>query len=220
MSRRLCETWVSVTAHIKDRRAPKKKTSPGQARGKSELSPFRGDTKTMQFAKDTFYMALRTRLSALDPARTVSLDGVSMPAILVTENSLDCSEKPLPETYYLTWGACRPLSKHNTRRPLLAIDCSISYWTAGTNEAGVDRGRVLGQLDTELIAICHPLSTAKLDYTQSPSLDLGTNIFWTAPLLNQVEFGDIARDQSKAPSRSLRRTAALTIFFFPEADLS
>lgn len=169
----------------------------------------------MQFTKDTFYLALRTRLAALDPARTVSVDGISMPAILVTENSPDNSEKPLPETYYLTWGACRPITKHN----LLALDCTISYWTAGTTEAGVDRGRVLGQLDSELIAICHPLSTAKQDYTQSPSLDLGTNIFWTRPVLNQVESAD-TRDQTGAPSRSLRRTATLTIFFFPEADLS
>jgi hypothetical protein len=174
----------------------------------------------MQFAKDSFYITLRTRLAALDPARIVSVDGISMPAILVTENSPDYSEKPLPETYYVAWGACRPLAKHNTRRPLFAIDCTISYWTAGTSEAGVDRGRLLGQLDSELIAICHPLSTAKQDYTQSPSTDLGTNVFWTSPALNQIEAGEIPRDRSGTPSRSLRRSAVLTIFFFPEADLS
>ena len=37
----------------------------------------------MQAAKDSFFMALRDRLMALNPARTVNLDGVSVPGILV-----------------------------------------------------------------------------------------------------------------------------------------
>ncbi len=167
----------------------------------------------MQFTKDTFYLALRARLAALDPSRMVSVDGVPMIAILVAENSPDYSEKSLPETYYLTWGPSHAVA--NQARPLFAMDCTISYWTAGTTDSGVDRGRVLAELDSELIAICHPQSTAKQDFTQSPSVDLGTSIFWTAPVLNQVEFG-----ATDAPSRALRHSASLTVFFSPEADLS
>ncbi len=40
----------------------------------------------MQFAKDSFYIALRDRLAVLNPARTVYLDGVTRPAVIVAEN--------------------------------------------------------------------------------------------------------------------------------------
>ncbi len=174
----------------------------------------------MQFAKDSFYMALRNRLAALNPARTVSVDGVTVVALLVSENAVDNSVKPLPEAYYLAWGACRTLAKHDgTSRPLLGMDCTISYWTAGTSDAGVDRGRLLGELDSELIAICHPLSTGKRDFTESPSVDLGTSVLWTPPVLNAVEVGE-ARDREGASLRAVRRSAVLTVCFFPEVDLS
>jgi hypothetical protein len=40
----------------------------------------------MQGAKDSFYMALRSRLAVLNPARTMVIDGVTVPAIVVREN--------------------------------------------------------------------------------------------------------------------------------------
>ena len=40
----------------------------------------------MQAAKDSFYMALRTRLAGLNPTRTMVIDGVTVPAIVVREN--------------------------------------------------------------------------------------------------------------------------------------
>ena len=39
----------------------------------------------MQNAKDSFYMALRTRLAAINPERTVLLRGTIRPGILVEE---------------------------------------------------------------------------------------------------------------------------------------
>jgi len=39
----------------------------------------------MQAAKDSFYMTLRERLTALNPARTMVIDGVTVPAIVVRE---------------------------------------------------------------------------------------------------------------------------------------
>jgi hypothetical protein len=172
----------------------------------------------MQFAKDSFYMALRSRLAALNPARTISVEGVTVTAVVVSENSVDNSQIQLPEAYYLYWGGCRSLAQHDTSsRPLFGMDCIVSFWTAGTSEAGVDRGRVLAQLESELMAICHPHSTAKQDFRQSPSVDLGSSIFWTAPALKPI-----ARDSgngTETPSRGLRREASLTIFFFPEIDL-
>jgi hypothetical protein len=173
----------------------------------------------MQFAKDSFYMALRTRLAALNPSRTVSVDGVDRTAVSVRENSADNSEAFKPETFYLTWGACRPVPKLQCGpHPLLALECTISYWTAGTSEAGVDRGRVLGQLDTELIAICHPLSTGKQDYTKAPAVDLGTSVFWTPPSIGTGQ-GEPSLREIKTPSRALLHSAAVTVHFFPEVDL-
>ena len=46
----------------------------------------------MQNAKDSFYMALRTRLAAINPERTILLRGAARPGILVEE-----AEAPPPE---------------------------------------------------------------------------------------------------------------------------
>ena len=40
----------------------------------------------MQPTKDSFYISLRDRLVAVDPNRTVTLDGATRPAIAVIEN--------------------------------------------------------------------------------------------------------------------------------------
>ena len=42
----------------------------------------------MQNAKDTFYVTLRDRLAAVNPARTMVLRGVTRPGVLVEENEL------------------------------------------------------------------------------------------------------------------------------------
>ncbi len=50
----------------------------------------------MQAAKDTFLMTLAARLTVLNPARTVTLDGASRPAVMAVEN-----ETPVPANTYL-----------------------------------------------------------------------------------------------------------------------
>jgi len=42
----------------------------------------------MQNTKDSFFIAVRDRLAILNPSRVVLIQGVSRPAILVTENEL------------------------------------------------------------------------------------------------------------------------------------
>jgi len=95
---------------------------------------------------------------------------------------------------------------------------------------GVDRGRVLAQLDSELLAICSPPSTSKCDYSQTPPLALGSNVLWTLPDLrlnaqqaqgaprwtvmgNQL----LATPADSVPVIRLERAATLTIFFYPRA---
>jgi hypothetical protein len=173
----------------------------------------------MQFTKDSFYMALRQRLAALNPLRTITLSGATRPAVVVAENELVIPIVPLPDAFYIEWGAAQVAARQTGSRQLMEMECVISYHTFGTVESGVDRGRTLGALDTELLGICQPQNTAKRDYTQAPSVDLGTNILWTAPELGKVE-GSEAPPNQKLPRLTegvrLERSASLKVFFFPE----
>jgi len=192
----------------------------------------------MQYAKDTLYVTLRDRLAALNPARTVFLDGVTRPAVIVAENEHVTPAGPLPDAFHIRWGAVRRAQlMDGSQHPLLALECGISYWTAGTTgNQGVDRGRLLAALDSELLAICSPRQATKRDYTQSPALDLGTQVLWSAPELHlspvrpplpsEAAEWKLSADllsagpQGTAPIVRLERTATLTVFYFPEGSLS
>jgi hypothetical protein len=165
----------------------------------------------MQSAKDSFYVALRDRLAALAPERTVFLNGVVRPAVIVAENEPVTSAAPLAEAFYLEWGPPRVTEgSDGATRPLLALDCAITYRTSGNGDAGsIDRGRALAALDQELFQICFPPDAPKQDHTQTPAVDLGSRIFWTRPQLEPAE----------AAGSELRRTAKVTVLFFPEAEL-
>jgi hypothetical protein len=175
----------------------------------------------MQFTKDSFCMALRERLAALNPQRTVTLSGATRPAVIVAENELVIPIEPLPDAFYIEWGAAQMAARQTGRRELMEMDCVISYHTFGTVESGVDRGRTLGELDTELLSISQPQHTAKQDYTQAPSAGLGTNILWTAPVLGKVA-GSEAPPNERLPRGTtgvrLERSATLKVFFFPEVN--
>ena len=61
-------------------------------------------------------------------------------------------------------------------------------------------------MDGELLRLCEPRHAAVCDYTQTPPAALGTNIFWTLPVM-------------EAPAEVdgvLLRTAKMRLFFFPE----
>ena len=175
----------------------------------------------MQFTKDSFYMTVLLRLMALNPQRNVTLNGTTRPALIVAENELVVPIEPLPDAFYIEWGAAQTLPQQTGEQALMSLECVISYHTLGTTETGVDRGRCLAQLDMELLSICQPPFTAKRDYTQAPSLDLGTSICWTQPVFGKVSGSDASRNQS-LPRRSegvrLERSANLKVMFFPEVN--
>ena len=175
----------------------------------------------MQFAKDSFYMALRDRLASLNPQRTVTVNGVSRPAVIVAENEVVVPVEPLPDTFYIEWGAAQFVTEPRGSRALLGMDCTISHHTFGTVESGVDRGRTLAELDMELSAICQPPKTAKQDFLQTPSVDSGTNVFWTMPQLGAVS-GSLGAKQETLPAKSqstrLERRAQLKVYFFSEGS--
>jgi hypothetical protein len=174
----------------------------------------------MQFAKDSFFVAMQQRLAALNPARTVTVNGATVPAVLVVENLPPSSAEPQPNTFYIEWSAASVVEGHAGNSALMGIDCQISYYTLGTVESMVDRGRLLGQLDNELLGICQPPNTEKIDYTQAPPADLGTKVFWSQPAFEEKR-KRVAVDQAEAhPDERVERLVRLTVYFFSEVTLS
>ena len=188
----------------------------------------------MQFAKDSFFLALQQRLAALNPARTVTINGTTVPAVVVVENLPPAAAEPQPNTFYLEWGAGSVVDGHAGTSALMSIGCAISYYSLGTVASMVDRGRVLGELDGELLAISQPTNTEKVDYTQSPAADLGTKVFWSQPQFleavpSSVEDDTLNYSTGRGARRVLytqayqdgrvARRAQLAVFFFSEVTL-
>jgi hypothetical protein len=145
----------------------------------------------MQNAKDSFYMALRTRLAAINPERTILLRNAVRPGILVEEAEAPFSQLP-SDVFVLRW---------------LGLQCEMIYQTRGTQSfGGLDRGRSLSEMDEELATITQPFYTPKLNYTTTPPAAMLTKVFWDEP-----EFGPIAiqRDQ-------LSRSAKVMVYSYQE----
>jgi len=158
----------------------------------------------MQNAKDSFYIALRNRLAVLNPARMMTLRGVQRPGIL-TEEAEAVSAQIAPDVFVLRWTGLK--ADLNLPQPLLQLDCEIHYTTSGTqNSAGMDRGRQLEGMDAELLSIVAPFSTAKMDYTQAPPVEVGTTVFW-----NQPAFGPATTIRDR-----VERAVKVSIFTYQE----
>lgn len=187
----------------------------------------------MQFAKDSFLLALQQRLAGLNLSRTVTINGATVPAVVVVENLPPTAMEPQPNAFYIEWGTANVIDGHAGNSALMSLGCVISYYTLGTTQAMVDRGRVLGQLDDELLGICQPTNTEKYDYTQSPPADLGTNVFWNQPTFQEATASGVEDNTSAYQGRAVKRAmyeqayqdgrverkAQLTIFFFSEVTL-
>jgi hypothetical protein len=134
----------------------------------------------MQNAKDSFYMALRNRLAALNPERTIMLRGAMRPGILVEEAEAPFSQLPA-DVFVLRWlGMGADVDLAST---LVAGECEILYQTCGCQTfGGLDRGRALSQMDEELVALLQPFHTPKLSYVATPPAPLLTQVFWDEPV--------------------------------------
>ncbi len=162
----------------------------------------------MQAAKDSFYMALCARLQQVNPNRTVVIEGEVRPGLLVAENEPAVCSQP-PEAFCLEWGAVKPVSESAlVASTLMAAELTIRYRTGGSNNGEADRGRSLTTMDAELLAICMPSLTAKMDYTQATPSALGSNVFWKSPTL-------AAATQTAS---LLGRSATTTVYFYPESE--
>lgn len=138
----------------------------------------------MQNAKDSFYMALRTRLAAINPERTILLRGAIRPGILAEEAEAPFSQLP-NDVFVLRWlGLGVDMDLDST---MTAEQCEILYQTCGTQSfGGLDRGRLLSEMDEELVAMVQPFFTAKVDYTATPPASMLTKVFWDEPGFSQV----------------------------------
>jgi len=170
----------------------------------------------MQFAKDSFFLALQQRLASLNPQRTVTINGATVPGILVVENLPPSPADRMPDVFYVEWGTAKSASDG----VLFGIECLITYYTLGTVPSMVDRGRALGEMDSELLAMCQPLNAEKRNYAQSPSTDLGTRVFWSEPALEDASGKGVENEQGRHWDGRAERKARLRVFFFAEARLS
>src|SRR5271157_1342081 len=159
----------------------------------------------MQATKDSFYLTLRDRLAQADPGRTITVDGITRPAIVVVENDKPSVTAQQQNAFYLEWGAAHPVRPAIST--LMAMVCTLSYASAGTDQnGGLDRGRMLGELESELLAVCTPAVTRKYDYTSGTAVDLGSNVFWGQPVIRAA----------KAGPNCVAREASVTVYFYPE----
>jgi hypothetical protein len=156
----------------------------------------------MQFAKDSFYMALRDRLSAANPARTVTVEGVVRPALLVAESEGDLAA--MNDAFVLSWGEVHPVGNGTQ---VMKVVCSVRYATTGSDGTHGDRGRILGVLDAELMQISQPPRTPKNNYAMIPPKSMGTMMFWT----------DLQFEAPQDSHGRISREAKTTVYFYNEA---
>lgn len=158
----------------------------------------------MQNAKDTFYITLRERLTTANPARTMTLRGIVRPGILVEEAEAPMAQLPL-DAFVLRWTKLAA----DTQLPsvLAQMTCEIHYATAGTQiYSGLDRGRALEEMDSELLQMLAPSSAVKMNYSQTPAGQMGTNVFWS-----QAVFAAEATTRER-----VARVATIEVFAFQE----
>src|SRR5664280_1178668 len=145
----------------------------------------------MQNEKDTFYMTLQSRLTALNPARTIVVRGVVRPGTLVDENELPSEWVPV-DVFRLQWSGLQVNSTGPL--PLVAMECSIQYATDGSSgNGGMDRGRLLAAMDAELAAAlgAEPHTVGKMNYSAAgagiAATPMGTNVFWADPVFGSAK---------------------------------
>lgn len=167
----------------------------------------------MQSAKDSFFRALQARLALVNPQRTVTVDGVTKPAIVVAENEPFPPAKLFFNTFYIQWiGAPAVREFAGTLAPRYEQIAQIEYFIQGTSalqKPFADRGRLMAQMDGELVQILFPGHTQKKDHSQPPPADLGSTVQW--------QWNPSLRTMAEKEGAVLRRIATVNVSFYLEA---
>lgn len=166
----------------------------------------------MQAAKDSFFRALQSRLAVANPARTIVVDGAARPAILVAENEPFPPPKLFFNTFYIHWLGASPVREFGDVNPTrYSLPAQIEYFIQGTaslQRPFADRGRLMAQLDHELLEILFPGFTPKLEYSQAPPVPQGSVVEWRwTPEIRMV---------ADSEGSILRRLATVNVSFFLE----
>jgi hypothetical protein len=159
----------------------------------------------MQNAKNAFYLALRDRLVALNPARQVVIRGQSRPALVVDENEVS-SPFDWRDTFRMRW---TELALAEGPLPLATLRCEFHYATSGsTGNGGMDRGRLLAAMDAELAAIVNtaPQRVMKQQFANEDAA-MRTNVFWS-----DLAFAPVAIN-----GELLERSASVDVYAYQEA---
>ncbi len=168
----------------------------------------------MQNAKDSFYIAMRTRLQAINPQRTILLRSAVRPGILVEEAEAPFAQPPTGTAYplmptdvfVLRWMALAVDMDQSL--PLIAAECEVMYSTLGTQTfGGLDRGRAMTEMDLELMEMMSPFQTPKFNYAVSPPQQMLTQVFWDEPVYTAMV---VQRDR-------LMRSARVMVYSYQEA---
>jgi len=158
----------------------------------------------MQNAKDSFYAALRERLVAINPDRTILLRGTVRPGIVVEEAEAPFSQLP-NDVFVLRWSECG--ADVDLGMPLISEECEIVYLTCGSQSfGGLDRGRALSAMDEELVSMLQPNSTSKCNYAVQPPQTMLTRVFW-----NDGVFGPIVIQRDR-----LSRSVKVAVYSYQE----
>jgi hypothetical protein len=166
----------------------------------------------MQAAKDSFFRALQARLAVVNPQRSITVDGVTKPALLVAENEPYPPARLFFNTFYIQWiGAPAVRGFAATLAPRYEQIAQMEYFVRGTpslQKPLADRGRRMAQMDGELVQILFPGFAPKQDHAQQPPVDLGSTVRWQwSPSLRTVVEKDGA---------VLRRIATINVSFYLE----
>ncbi|MGH9589387.1 MAG: hypothetical protein ACRD25_03285 [Terracidiphilus sp.] len=149
-------------------------------------------------------MALRARLTAVNPQRTILVRGTVRPGILVEEAEAPFSQLPT-DVFVLRWQGLA--LDFDLCAAMAVAECEIAYQTCGSQSfGGLDRGRLLSQMDSELAAIVSPYCTPKLNYAVSPPAAMLTQVFWDEPAITPIT---IQRDR-------LSRSAKVMVYSYQE----
>lgn len=145
----------------------------------------------MQNAKDSFYEALRVRLAALNPERTIIVRGITRPGIAVDENEI-ASVADTPDCFHLNWTGMKVCA--SGALPLVTLECELRYATEGSSTSGgMDRGRALAAMDGELCAalLRSPRNAAKYDYSGLANGGeiqvMSTRVWWSSVVPGPLE---------------------------------
>jgi hypothetical protein len=167
----------------------------------------------MQSLKDTFYLMLRDRVAAGNPARTVVVRGVTRPGVIVVENELPgatAAGVAVVDAFCLRWTGLIVDTKGALG--MTAMQCEIKYATDGSSgTVGMDRGRALTAMDEELSAAVgtSPRFVPKV-VTNSGQVAAvtgdGTNVFW----------GDAVFGPAVMQNERMERTATVEVFCYGE----